>query len=68
MQPVRQVYNDAPHSIIIQAQFHNRRIELIIWPLIEETEQTMDDDIQASFYDLAQEFCGCIKDGAQDLS
>ena len=33
MQPIRQIIDDAPHSVQIPADLQHRRIELIIWPL-----------------------------------
>ncbi len=33
MQPIRQIIDDAPHSVLIPAELRHRRIELIIWPL-----------------------------------
>ena len=33
MQPIRQVYEDAPDTISIPLELRNKRLELIIWPL-----------------------------------
>lgn len=33
MQPIRQIIEDAPHSVQIPVELRHRRIELIIWPL-----------------------------------
>lgn len=77
MQPIRRIIEDAPASIPIPEEMQHRRIELIIWPLPEETMPTAESahasneptgQPQPSFYDLTKEFCGCIKDGPPDLS
>lgn len=68
MQPHRQVIEDAPDSITIPEQYRRCRIELIIWPLSEGTERPTESATQPSFYDLTQEFCGCIEGGPSDLS
>jgi hypothetical protein len=79
MLPIRQIIDDAPEYISIPEELRHRRIELIIWPLTEEipaltvTPTSAQSAVterkpQPSFYDLTQEFCGCIKDGPLDLS
>jgi len=68
MQPLRQVIEDAPDSIAIPEQFHHQRIELIIWPLTREADPSTERPPQPSFYDLTQEFCGCVEGGPTDLS
>jgi hypothetical protein len=37
MQPIRKVIHDAPEILSIPAEFHHRSIELIIWPLEQDT-------------------------------
>ncbi|QEP43871.1 hypothetical protein D5085_12525 [Ectothiorhodospiraceae bacterium BW-2] len=37
MQPIRQIYDDAPASIPIPEDLQHQRIELIIWPLSNDT-------------------------------
>jgi hypothetical protein len=39
MQPIRQVIDDAPATISIPAALRHKRVELIIWPLDDATEQ-----------------------------
>ncbi len=78
MQPIRRIIEDAPESIPIPEEMQHRRIELIIWPLLDEqampvTKSTTApaepaEQPQPSFYDLTKEFCGCIKGGPPDLS
>lgn len=36
MNPLRQIYEDAPDVIVVPEGFRHRRIELIIWPLNDE--------------------------------
>jgi hypothetical protein len=43
MQPIRQVYEDAPDMISIPLELRHKRLELIIWPLEDiETVQQAD--------------------------
>lgn len=41
MQPIRQIYQDAPSSISIPEELRHQPVEIIIWPLAKtEIEQT----------------------------
>jgi len=71
MQSIRQVIEDAPDFVSIPQEFRHQRIELIIRALAEEKmgSSTLKDESQTvSFYDVTQDFCGCIKGGPDDLS
>lgn len=35
MQPIRQIYQDAPSSIAIPPELQHQPVEIIIWPLAE---------------------------------
>lgn len=37
MQPIRQIYQDAPDSITIPEELRHQAVEVIIWPLGEAT-------------------------------
>lgn len=37
MQPIRQIINDAPPSFQLPVELHHKRLEIIIWPLYEQT-------------------------------
>ena len=37
MQPIRQIYDDAPDMIPVPPELRHRRVELILWPLDDET-------------------------------
>ncbi|WP_459871004.1 hypothetical protein [Endothiovibrio diazotrophicus] len=41
MQPLRQIYEDAPDSIPVPEALRHRRIELILWPLDEDPESAL---------------------------
>ncbi len=70
MTPIRHIIEDAPAFIPIPANLQHRRIELIIWPLTEDTDNpaTQENQWQASFYESAQEFAGCVDSQLGDLS
>lgn len=36
MNPIRQIFEDAPDAIPVPEELRHRRIELILWPLDEE--------------------------------
>ncbi len=36
MQPIRQIYQDAPDSITIPESLRHQPVEIIIWPLAEQ--------------------------------
>jgi hypothetical protein len=38
MQPLRKVINDAPEMIAIPEELRHKRIEMILWPLEEDSE------------------------------
>ena len=38
MKPIRKIYQDAPDSIDIPEELRHRPVEIIIWPLSEQTE------------------------------
>jgi hypothetical protein len=40
MNPIRQIFEDAPASIPLPQELHHRRVELILWPLDEAPEET----------------------------
>lgn len=37
MQPIRQIINDAPATFPLPVELHHKRLEIIIWPLSEQT-------------------------------
>lgn len=37
MQPIRQIFEDAPDAISVPEELRHRRVEFILWPLDEET-------------------------------
>jgi len=37
MRPIRQIINDAPSSLPLPEELHHKRLEIIIWPLLEQT-------------------------------
>ncbi len=38
MQPFRQIINDAPPSFQLPVELHHKRLEIIIWPLSEQSK------------------------------
>ncbi len=42
MQPIRQIYDDAPDMIPVPQELRHRRVELILWPLdsVCQSQQT----------------------------
>lgn len=45
MQPIRQIYKDAPNAISIPEELQHQAIEVIIWPLDKlEAEQKIETD------------------------
>jgi hypothetical protein len=40
MQPIRQIINDAPAMLQLPMELHHKRLEIIIWPLYEQTAPT----------------------------
>lgn len=44
MNPIRQVIDDAPEFIQVPESLRHRRIELILWPLDEDTKSEVTDD------------------------
>lgn len=40
MQPIRQIINDAPSMLPLPVELHLKRIEIIIWPLLEQPSPT----------------------------
>ena len=38
MQPIRQIINDAPSTLPLPVELHHKRLEIIIWPLLEQTD------------------------------
>lgn len=36
MQPIRQIYEEAPDAIPVPEELRRRRVELILWPLDEK--------------------------------
>jgi hypothetical protein len=40
MQPIRQIINDAPATLQLPMELHHKRLEIIIWPLYEQTAPT----------------------------
>ena len=37
MQPIRQIINDAPAMFPLPSELHHKRVEIIIWPLYEQS-------------------------------
>lgn len=37
MQPIRQIINDAPPTFQLPVELHNKRLEIIIWPLPDQS-------------------------------
>lgn len=48
MQPIRQIYQDAPDSIEIPEELRHQAVEVIIWPLGEQTQQKTDTETDAN--------------------
>jgi hypothetical protein len=40
MRPIRRIVEDAPDSVPIPEELRHRRIELIIWPLDDEPQES----------------------------
>jgi len=40
MQPIRQIFNDAPPTFQLPVELHHKRLEIIIWPLPEQATPT----------------------------
>lgn len=36
MQPIRKIIEDAPSTLPLPLELHHKRIEVIIWPLLEQ--------------------------------
>ncbi len=63
MQPIRQIYSDAPSSISIPEELQHTPVEVIIWPL-NKTDVSTDIETDDNGWPLGffEETAGCLVD------
>ncbi len=63
MQPIRQIYQDAPNSISIPEELQHQAIEVIIWPLDKsEIQQEIETDANGWPIGFFEATAGCLAD------
>lgn len=62
MQPIRQIYQDAPSSITIPEELRHQPVEIIIWPLTDQPTQTTETDANGWPIGFFEETFGSIPD------
>jgi hypothetical protein len=63
MQPIRQIYFDAPSSISIPEELRHQAVEVIIWPLEKsEAMQTLETDANGWPIGFFEATAGCLAD------
>lgn len=62
MQPIRQIYQDAPDSIIIPDELRHQPVEIIIWPLNQTTLSTAETDANGWPIGFFEQTFGSIPD------
>ncbi len=64
MQPIRQIYQDAPDTIVIPEELRHQAVEVIIWPLGEQTQQQTSTETDANGWPIGffEATAGCLAD------
>jgi hypothetical protein len=63
MQPIRQIYYDAPSTISIPEEFQHHAVEVIIWPLdISEANPADETDANGWPIGFFEATAGCLAD------
>lgn len=62
MQPIRQIYQDAPDSITIPESLRHQPVEIIIWPLAEQPGATETTDANGWPIGFFEQTFGSIPD------
>jgi hypothetical protein len=62
MQPIRQIYQDAPDSIAIPEELRHHPVEIIIWPLSEQNPATEETDANGWPIGFFEATAGCLAD------
>ncbi len=62
MEAIRQIYECSPALISVPPALRNRRIEIIIWPLDEESDLPANNGDELILDAGALEFAGCLPD------
>jgi len=62
MQPIRQIYRDAPESIRIPEALRHQPVEVIIWPLGEVTPIKEETDANGWPVGFFEATAGCLAD------
>ncbi|WP_341328211.1 hypothetical protein [Methylotuvimicrobium sp. KM2] len=62
MQPIRKIYQDAPDSIAIPEELRHQAVEVIIWPLSEQTGQSEETDANGWPIGFFEETFGSLPD------
>lgn len=62
MQPIRQIYQDAPDSIIIPDELRHQPVEIIIWPLTQLTPSQEETDANGWPIGFFEQTFGSIPD------
>jgi hypothetical protein len=62
MQPIRQIYQDAPSFISIPEELQHQPVEIIIWPLGESSQQAPETDENGWPIGFFEATAGCLED------
>lgn len=62
MQPIRQIYQDAPDSIDIPEELRHQPVEIIIWPLTEPAQTKIETDANGWPLGFFEQTFGSIPD------
>jgi hypothetical protein len=64
MQPIRQIYQNAPSSISIPEELRHQAVEVIIWPLDEQAHPKTSTETDANGWPIGffEATAGCLAD------